>query len=128
MRSAGVEEQGMFAQGLPWNLGDPAVSTSASRRQRIEAPAKFRRGAGQQQLPAASRRAEVRGTARANERERGGRGGGKSERLDSTDEAGEPIPRDPVEGSEASDYGTAGGKHERDTELATHVTKTSADS
>ena len=39
MRSAGVEEQGMFAKGLPGNLGDPTVSTSGSRRQRIEAPA-----------------------------------------------------------------------------------------
>ena len=38
-RSAGAEERSMFAKGLPRNLGDPVVSTSASRRQRIEAPA-----------------------------------------------------------------------------------------
>ena len=40
MQSAGVGEQSMFAKGLPRNLGDPAVSTSVSRRQRIEAPAR----------------------------------------------------------------------------------------
>ena len=27
MRSAGVEEQSMFAKGLPRNLGDPVVSS-----------------------------------------------------------------------------------------------------
>src|SRR6266850_2454063 len=47
----------------------------------------------------------------------GGRGGRKSSRLDSTHEAGEPPPREPVEGSEASDYGTAFEKHDEGIEL-----------
>jgi len=37
-------------------------------------------------------------------------GGRESEHLHSTEEAGEPIPRDPVEGRRVSEHGTNGGK------------------
>jgi hypothetical protein len=37
-------------------------------------------------------------------------GGRESEHLHSTGEAGEPIPRDPVEGRRVSEHGTDGGK------------------
>jgi len=38
------------------------------------------------------------------------------------------TPRDPVEGSEAPGQGTAGGKHEQDSELDLRVNETSVDS
>jgi hypothetical protein len=36
--------------------------------------------------------------------------GRESEHLHSTEEAGEPIPRDPVEGRRVSEHGSSGGK------------------
>src|SRR5215211_5701104 len=82
----------MFVKGLPRNLGDPArlheCESKAEDRGTGAVPMRSR----QQLLPAVSRRAVVRGTARANESERGGMDDGKSERLDGTDEAGEPKP------------------------------------
>jgi hypothetical protein len=52
IRSAGAEEQSMFAKGLPRNLGDPACLHERGRRKRIEAPAQSRKGAGKRHLPA----------------------------------------------------------------------------
>src|SRR6266498_2925309 len=110
-RSAGVEEQGMFVKGLPRNLGDPAVSTSVSRRQRIEAPVQFRGGAGQQLLPAASRRAVVRGTARRTKESEAGRTMGSRSTPIVPTKLANCRPREPVKGSGVPDYGTIEGKH-----------------
>ena len=44
------------------------------------------------------------------------RGGETSEPLHSTGEAGEPAPRDPVEGRRRSVYGTSGGTDATDIE------------
>ena len=55
-------------------------------------------------------------------------GGEKSELLNSTDEAGELIPEDPVEGSRRSVYGTYGGKDGEDFEPGNHLNETTKDS
>ena len=56
------------------------------------------------------------------------RGGETSEPLHSTGEAGEPAPRDPVEGRRRSDYGTSGGTDATDLEPCTHLNATTEDS
>src|SRR6185436_10169153 len=103
MRSAGVEEQSMFARGVAEEPGrSRRLHECESKAEDRGTGEQFRRGGGQQQLPAASRRAAVRGTARANERERGGRDGGKSEHSNSTDEAGELLPAGASEGKRSA--------------------------
>jgi len=125
MRSAGVGEQGMFAKGLPGNLGDPAVSTSVSRRQRIEAPA-----CSTDEEPVNSNSPLPRDEQKSvvppeRTKESGtGRTMGSRSALTVPRKPENRIPRDPVEGSEASGHGTAEGKRARDIELAMHVNDT----
>ncbi len=60
----------------------------------------------------------------AKETKRGEMGGRKSQRLDSTVEAGELALEDPVEGSEASAGRLNRGKHAEHIEVPYHVTVT----
>ena len=119
----------MFAKGLPRNLGDPVVSTSGSRRQRMEAPA-----CSTDEEPANSNSPLPRDEQKSvvppeRTKESGtGRTMGSRSALTVPRKPEKRTPRDPVEGSEAPGHGTVEGKHERDTELAIHVTETSADS
>src|SRR6266480_4187278 len=73
MRSAGVEEQGMFAKGVAEEPGRSRClhecETKAEERGTGVVPTRNR----QQQLPAASRRAVVRGTARRTKGSEAGR-------------------------------------------------------
>ena len=62
-----------------------------------------------------------RGTAKRRITKRGGTGGRKSQRLDSTAEAGELSPEDPVEGSEASVGRLNRGKHAEHIVVLSHV-------
>src|SRR5437867_3275701 len=111
MRSAGVGEQSMFAKGLPGNLGDPVVSTIVRRRQRIEAPA-----CSTDEEPVNSNSPLPRGEQKSvvpPERTKGsgtGRTMGSRSALTVPRKPENRIPRDPVEGSEASGHGTAEGK------------------
>src|SRR5438270_9171363 len=92
MRSAGVAEQSMFARGCrgTWEIpSSPRVGVEGrGSRHRRAVPTRSR--------PTATPRCLT--TSRgpwyrlANERERGGKDDGKSERLDSTEEAGEANP------------------------------------
>jgi hypothetical protein len=98
-----------------WNIGVPQ-ELGRSCRFRSKIPA----GDTGKPTPGLSRRRVARRERndprhlryrQAKETKRGGMGGRKSQRLDSIDEAGELIPEDPVERSEASGHDTAFGKH-----------------
>lgn len=104
-------ESGACEQGLPGNLGGLVVSV------RDEEPV---RGEPVDQNPGTSGgvRSAAGGEDRALWMVSGGEGrpeptetdGEASERLQSTDEAGELTREDPVEGRRASDHGAVGGK------------------
>lgn len=99
----------MRAPGSPGNLRGPVVSAEMNHRRRGEPV--------DQRPPICRRRASGPSTAKHRmlwrycvvTRKRRGMDGGESERLHSTDEAGELGREDPVEGRRASDRGTVGG-------------------
>ena len=102
----------MFAKGLPRNLGDPIVSTSVSRRQRIEAPASAPDEGpvnGNSPLP----RDEQQSVVPAGERKASGQGWtvGSRSALIVPRKLANCRSREPVEGSGVPGYGTVEGKH-----------------
>src|SRR5437773_4494248 len=129
MRSAGVGEQSMFARGVAEEPGrSRRLHEWESKAEDRGTGVQYRRGAGQQQLPPASRRAEVRGTARRTKASEAGRTMGSRSALIVPRKPEKRTARDPVEGSEAPGHGTVEGKHERDIGPAVCVNETSTDS
>ena len=83
---------------------------------------------GEALLDVGSKRTARRWYRQAKETKCGGKGGRESEHLDSTGEAGELDPRDPVEGRGMPGHGTVGGRHDGDTEFRDRLNETAADS
>ena len=76
------------------------------------------------QEPGRSRHPPMKiGNERSSQSE-GGRGGEKSERRSMSDEAGEPVPRDPAEQRAAPGVGAERGNDGRDDELTNHLNET----
>jgi hypothetical protein len=111
-RSAGVGELGMYARVLQepgrsrfLHLRDGGAGTALEKSPGPTPVASM--GVGSER----ERGARVEPPSEGNEARRGDE---KSEPLNSTDEAGELIPEDPVEGSRRSVYGASGGKDDTD--------------
>ena len=117
----------MFAKGLPRNLGDPDVSTSA-----VEGRGLRHRRSSEEEPATATPRCLAkrsspwyRGVRKRNEA--GWAAGSRSAPKVPT-KPEKRSPRDPVEGREAPGHGTAEGQHERDIGPELSVNETSADS
>ncbi len=108
--------------GFPRNLGGPVVSSANSRLElpgyQLQASAVGARPPRSEKNECQPRYRQVKAT------KRGGMDGRKSQRLDSTVEAGELASEDPVEESEASAGRLNRGKHAEHIEVPYHVTVT----
>lgn len=102
----GVVEHGTLVKGLPRNLGDLPFSPG---KQRAHGPARPEEdlAAPSIRLPEGAERISAVGDGVPGGQETKPQGTEReeSERLDGTDEAGERVPSDPAEGSEASEHG-----------------------
>ena len=123
--------------GFPRNLGDPVVSVEdhlGTGWPNLNKP----RPAGRAFASRRERNGErIDGTAKRRKTKRGGTGGGKSQRPDSTEGGGEasPVkrgnpatPGDRVEGSGASDHAASGRNDVGCIDIRTRLTETSEDS
>ncbi len=101
--------------------GAPRPGTSASELHRDRGPGHVRKGwAGTWEIPLPPVKA---GNGRASASERG-RGIGKSEHRNRSDDVGEPDRRDPAEQRAVPEVGTERGNDGRDIELTNHLHET----
>ncbi len=114
-------KSGACRQGLPRNLGGLDHSL---RRRAVRAPCEKR----PRSIGAVSgrwkRTGHDAGYRRAKATKRAGKVIEQSEPADSTEEIGEPAPRDPREGSGRSEYGAFGGIDDEDIEPGNHLNTT----
>ena len=101
----------MFAKGLPRNLGDPAVSTSVRRRQMIEAPAQYRRGAGNSNSPLPNDEQQSVVPPGERKESEAGRTAGSRSTLIVPVKLANCRPREPAEGSGVPNHGIVERKH-----------------
>jgi hypothetical protein len=105
-------------QGFPRNLGDPVVSHQKKSRRGGTGRSTPRLWGAARSIPGERKDTVPRRVPESIRRtKRTGKGGRKSEHPRSTEEAGEPTRRDPVEGRGMSGHGTVGGKGNRHVEV-----------